>query len=81
MESTRVAQREWERTPLSRRLCVVRRFRRLAADGAEALAETVPTRLAGALSRTVADTLVSEVLPLLVEAGFLAGPRRAVLRP
>jgi hypothetical protein len=23
----------------------------------------------------------SEVLPLLVEAGFLAGPRRAVLRP
>jgi hypothetical protein len=23
----------------------------------------------------------SEALPLLVEAGFLAGPRRAVLRP
>jgi ATP-dependent Lhr-like helicase len=23
----------------------------------------------------------SEVLPLLIEAGFLAGPRRAVLRP
>ena len=23
----------------------------------------------------------SEVMPLLVEAGFLAGPRRAVLRP
>jgi hypothetical protein len=23
----------------------------------------------------------SDVLPLLVEAGFLAGPRRAVLRP
>jgi hypothetical protein len=23
----------------------------------------------------------SEILPLLVEAGFIAGPRRAVLRP
>ena len=80
MESTRVAQREWERTPLSRRLCVVRRFRRLAADGAEALAETVPTRLAGALSRTVADTLVSEVLPLLEACQFLERDAEHVLR-
>ncbi|MBA2332949.1 MAG: hypothetical protein H0V94_09195, partial [Actinobacteria bacterium] len=27
------------------------------------------------------SVLESDVLPLLVEAGFLAGPRRAVLRP
>jgi hypothetical protein len=29
-------------------------------------------------SRPVTET---EIMPLLVEAGFLAGPRRAVLRP
>jgi hypothetical protein len=36
-----------------------------------------------ALTRTLDGEPVvsSETLPLLVEAGFLAGPRRAVLRP
>ncbi len=80
LESTRLAQRRWEAAPLANRLRVLGRFRRLAADGARELAERVPTRLAGALSRTVADTLVSEVLPLIEACRFLDRESGRILR-
>ena len=80
LESTRAAQRRWEATPLVARLRVLERFRQLAANGARELAETVPTRLAGALSRTVADTLVSEVLPIVEACRFLEREAGEILR-
>ena len=62
----REPEEEWLRTAVAALVQYVR------AGGAKRLAVE---RFDG---RPVAET---EILPLLVEAGFLAGPRRAVLRP
>ena len=71
MEAVKLAQRDWARTPLASRLAVIARLRRRMASGARELAETVPTRLPGALNRTVADTLGAEVLPVMEACRFL----------
>ncbi len=61
------------------RLAILRRTRhRIAATAAE-IARSVPCEQAGALHRTVADTLVSEVLPLAEACRFLERDARWIL--
>ena len=81
LEAVRLAQRDWARTPLAARLAVIARLRRRMASGAVELAETVPTRLPGALNRTVADTLGAEVLPVMEACRFLERSARRILAP
>jgi len=81
LEGVRLAQRDWARTPLRERLAVIGRLRRRMASGAIELAETVPTRLPGALHRTVADTLGAEVLPVMEACRFLERSAGRILAP
>jgi acyl-CoA reductase-like NAD-dependent aldehyde dehydrogenase len=81
LEGVRLAQREWAATSLSHRLGIVRELRRRMASGATELAETIPTHLPGALSRTVADSLVAEVLPLIEACRFLEREAVGILQP
>ena len=80
--AAREAQRRWAVLPPAKRLRVLRKLRHEVASGAEALAATVPVEMPGSLFRSGADTLVSEVLPLVEacrflerEAAFLLAPR------
>jgi acyl-CoA reductase-like NAD-dependent aldehyde dehydrogenase len=70
-EGILLAQRAWEATPLRARIAVIARLRKRMALRARELAETVPTNLPGALHRTVADTLGSEIVPLIAACRFL----------
>jgi acyl-CoA reductase-like NAD-dependent aldehyde dehydrogenase len=69
--AAREAQQRWSRLTVRERLVSVRRLRKEIASGAEALALTVPLDLPGSLHRSPADTLVTEVLPLLEACRFL----------
>src|SRR5580658_10268390 len=80
LEGVRLVQREWAAAPVSMRVRVMAKLRRRIASGARELAETVPTELPGALSRTVADTLASEVLPLIEACRFLERDAAGILR-
>ena len=81
LEQARAAQQLWARKPLARRLAILRRARHcIAATGVE-LAQTVPFERPGALHRSVADTLVSEVLPLAEACRFLEREARWILAP
>jgi acyl-CoA reductase-like NAD-dependent aldehyde dehydrogenase len=80
LEGVRFVQREWAAAPVSMRVRVMAKLRRRIASGARELAETVPTELPGALSRTVADTLASEVLPLIEACRFLERDAAGILR-
>ena len=75
-----MAQRDWAETPLRSRVAVIRNLRKRIASDARALAEMVPTRLPGALYRTQADTLVSEVLPLIDACRFLEREAEKILQ-
>jgi acyl-CoA reductase-like NAD-dependent aldehyde dehydrogenase len=77
----RVAQQIWARTRLERRLALLRRARHRIAASAEEIAKTVPCELPGALHRNVADTLVSEVLPLVEACRFLEREAAWILAP
>ena len=79
-EGILLAQRAWEATPLSGRIAVIARLRQRMALGARELAETVPTNLPGGLHRTVADTLGSEIVPLLAACRFLEREAGRILR-
>jgi acyl-CoA reductase-like NAD-dependent aldehyde dehydrogenase len=79
----RVAQQIWARAGLRRRLALLRRARHRMAATAEEIAHSVPCNQPGSLHRSVADTLVSEVLPLVEacrflerEAGWILAPKR-----
>jgi acyl-CoA reductase-like NAD-dependent aldehyde dehydrogenase len=79
----RTAQQIWGRKSLRERLALLRRARHRIAANAEEIAQSVPCEQAGALHRSVADTLVSEVLPLVEacrflerEAGWILAPQR-----
>jgi acyl-CoA reductase-like NAD-dependent aldehyde dehydrogenase len=67
----------WATSDIGVRLAVLRRARHLFADRAGALAAKVSPNLA----RTQADTLVSEVLPLLEACKFLERNAARALRP
>ena len=79
-ESIVLAQREWEATPLRARISVIARLRQRMALGARELAETVPTDLPGGLHRTVADTLGSEIVPLLGACRFVEREAGRILK-
>ena len=77
----RGAQRGWAGVPVRERLQVLRRFRHALAEAAEEVAATVPRELAGTLHRTLSDTLVSEVLPLVEACRFLEREAESILGP
>jgi acyl-CoA reductase-like NAD-dependent aldehyde dehydrogenase len=75
-----LAQREWEEMPLRARIGVIARLRQKMALRARELAETVPTNLPGGLHRTVADTLGSEIVPLIAACQFVEREAERILR-
>src|ERR1700678_4239521 len=79
----RAAQRRWAQTTLRGRLAILRRARHRIAAMAVQIARSVPRSVLndqpGALHRTVADTLVSEVLPLAEACRFLEREARWIL--
>ncbi len=79
--TAREAQASWAAVGVRERLAVIRRLRQEMAVGAEALAASVPLELTGNLHRSLADTLVSEVLPLLEACRFLEREAEFVLAP
>jgi aldehyde dehydrogenase (NAD+) len=79
LDAVRLAQQPWAAMPIARRLRIIRELRHRVAVGAAALAETVPVSLPGALHRTLADTLVAEVLPLLEACRFLEREAESIL--
>jgi acyl-CoA reductase-like NAD-dependent aldehyde dehydrogenase len=83
LDHARVAQQVWARARLCDRLAILRRARHRIAASALEIAQSVPCEQPGALHRSVADTLVSEVLPLAEacrflerEAGWILAPQR-----
>jgi len=80
MDGIRLAQKHWAAAPPRRRARLMGQLRRRIASGARELAEAVPTHLPGALHRTVADTLVAEVLPLAEACRFLEKEAAWILR-
>ncbi|HEY0795277.1 MAG TPA: aldehyde dehydrogenase family protein [Acidisarcina sp.] len=81
LADVRAAQAGWGRLGVRARLRVLRRARGAIARSASELAGTVPLELTGSLHRTLADTLVSEVLPLLEACRFLEREAEAILKP
>jgi aldehyde dehydrogenase (NAD+) len=81
LDRARAAQLRWAQTGLRARLAILRRARHRIAATAIQIARTVPCAQPGALHRTVADTLVSEVLPLAEAGRFLEREARWILAP
>ena len=81
MVAAREAQRSWAAMPLRQRLGVIRRLRHLIARHAEELAVAVPLSIPGSLQRSIADTLVAEVLPLAEACRFLERDAPSILAP
>ena len=77
----RAAQQIWARTGVRERLAILRRARHRIAATAEEIAQSVPCDQPGALHRSVADTLVSEVLPLVEACRFLEREAAWILAP
>ncbi len=77
----RAAQSGWVRTRLPARLAILRRTRRRIAATAVQIARQVSCDQPEVLQRTVADTLVSEVLPLAEACRFLEREARWILAP
>ena len=67
----------WSALPCSDRVAVLRRARRLLATRVDRLADAISPLL----TRTPADTLVAEVLPLLAACRFLERNAEAILQP
>src|SRR5580704_19611088 len=81
MGQARAAQQFWARKGLRARLVILRRARHSIAAQAVEIAQSVPCQQPGALHRSVADTLVSEVLPLAEACRFLEREARWILAP
>jgi aldehyde dehydrogenase (NAD+) len=77
----REVQQLWARTGLHERLAILRRARHRIATSAVEIAQSVPCERPGALHRSVADTLVSEVLPLAEACRFLEREASWILAP
>src|SRR5690349_10826875 len=75
MTATRAAQSRWSRTPLARRLELIRELRRLIAEHAPQLAEAS----ASARQHPPLESLTAEVLPLAEACRFLERQARRVL--
>ena len=70
-------QTAWAELAISRRLAILRRARHDLATRADELATSISTQL----SRTPADTIASEILPLLEAIRFLERRAPNILRP
>ena len=81
LAAARGAQQTWAALPIRRRLAIVRRLRHAIARHAETLAAAVPLTVPGSLHRNLADTLVTEVLPLAEACRYLELEAKAVLAP
>ncbi len=81
LSHARAAQSGWAQTSLRARLAILRQARHRIAATAAKIARSVPDDQPGALHRTVADTLVSEVLPLAEACRFLEREARWILAP
>lgn len=77
MENARSAQTQWAATPIAERLEYLKKFRSLAASRPEQLALLA----AEARHRPVAETLASEVIPLLDACRFLEAEASRLLAP
>ena len=77
LSKLREEQPAWAATPLSERLAVVKRFRRLVADRPERLTDAVDLPM----RRGPAETLAAEVLPLCEAAKFLERNATELLGP
>lgn len=77
MTAARSAQTRWSRTPLARRLELVRELRRLIAEHASRLAEAS----AGARHRPTLESLTAEVVPLAAACQFLEREAKSILAP
>jgi len=77
MTAARAAQPRWSRTPLARRLELVRELRRLIAEHANKLAEAS----AIARGRPVLESLTAEVVPLAEACRFLEREAKSILAP
>jgi len=75
--TTADVQSRWATTPLAERLRVVREARQRMAARAEEFAAAISPQL----SRTKADTLVTELLPLLAACKFLEREAKHILAP
>jgi len=75
--STRLAQRRWSRTPLGRRLKLVRKLRHLIAEHAMWLAQAS----ASERQRPAVESLTAEVLPLAEACRFLERNVERILAP
>jgi acyl-CoA reductase-like NAD-dependent aldehyde dehydrogenase len=77
----RAAQQIWAAKSLRQRLNLLRRARHRLAEMGVGIAQSVACEQAGALHRSVADTLVSEVLPLAEACRFLEREASWILAP
>lgn len=71
------SQKLWAATPISQRLGIIRSIRHLLAEHATRIIAAIPPEL----SRTPADTLAAELLPLLEAAKFLEKQAAKILAP
>lgn len=72
-----IPQAEWARSSIASRLKILKRARHLLAGATSELCASISTQL----SRTHADTMVSEILPLLEAIRFLERQAKHILRP
>ena len=77
MTAARAAQVRWARTPLARRLELVRELRRLIAENAAQLAGTSSS----ARHRPAVESLLAEVTPLAEACRFLEHSAQTILAP
>ncbi len=77
MSAARIAQKRWSRSPMGRRLELVRELRELIAEHATSLAEAS----ASARNRPAVESLLAEVLPLAEACRFLEREAEKILRP
>jgi aldehyde dehydrogenase (NAD+) len=73
----RHAQKAWAATPIIQRLRVIRAIRQTLAEHATEIIAAIPLDL----SRTAADTLAAELVPLLEAARFLEKQAAQILAP
>jgi acyl-CoA reductase-like NAD-dependent aldehyde dehydrogenase len=79
MGQAREAQKIWARRPLHRRLALLRRTRHSIAENAEQIAAA--SHGSNTHDRSLADTLVAEVLPLVEACRFLEREAAWILAP
>jgi acyl-CoA reductase-like NAD-dependent aldehyde dehydrogenase len=81
LEQACAAQQMWARVEVRARLKILRRTRHHLAANALEIAESIPCEQPGALHRSVADSLVAEVLPLVEACRFLEREAAEILSP